>query len=194
MSVEVVLVRPGATSYDEEHRVQGVLDLPLCPRGEREAAELADRLAGDDLAGLYCGPGESVLRTAEVVGRAVGLRPRRIVELRNLDQGLWQGLQFDEIRRRNPRLFRQWLDDPRTVCPPRGETVEAALARVKLALRPLIKRHRGERFALVVAEPLAQLVAGYLRGLSHVTLDDGPRTGLLEPIAVAATVENNGQS
>ena len=54
--------------------------------------------------------------------RPSGLRPRRIDDLRNLDQGLWQGLQLDEIKRRNVKVFRQWIDDPVTVCPPQGET------------------------------------------------------------------------
>src|SRR3954454_9847576 len=149
---QVVLIRPGATVYDEQNRVQGVLDIPLSERGRAEVAELAEKLAeplaGGELAALYCGPGESTVRTAEVVGKALGLRPKRIDELRNLDQGLWQGLQIDEIKRRNMRLFRQWLDAPRTVCPPQGEPVEDALERVKTVLRPLIRRHRDEAIGL----------------------------------------------
>src|SRR5438874_327857 len=96
---QVVLIRPGATVYDEEDRVQGVLDIPLSERGLAEVARLAEQLAGLTLSALYCGPGESVGRTAEAVGRATGLRPKRIEELRNLDQGLWQGLQIEEIKR-----------------------------------------------------------------------------------------------
>ena len=119
---QVVLIRPGATVYDEQNRVQGVLDIPLSDRGRAEvarlAADLPATLDGLTLAALYCGPGESVVRTAEAVGKALGLRPKRIDDLRNLDQGLWQGLQIDEIKRRNLRVFRQWLDDPLTVCPP----------------------------------------------------------------------------
>ena len=102
---QVVLIRTGATVYDEQNRVQGILDIPLSARGEAEVAELAEKLAeplaGVELAALYCGPGESTLQTAEVIGKALGLRPKRVDELRNLDQGLWQGLQVDEIKRRN---------------------------------------------------------------------------------------------
>lgn len=125
---QVVLIRAGATLYDEQNRVQGVLDIPLSENGRGEvtrmAHELAQRMNGTLLAALYCGPGENVTRTAEIVGKALELRPKRIDEFRNLDQGLWQGLQIDEIRRRNTKLFRQWLEDPLTICPPQGETVE----------------------------------------------------------------------
>jgi broad specificity phosphatase PhoE len=120
MMTQVVLIRPGATLYDEQHRVQGVLDVPLSDRGRAEVQRLAEKLAGLELAALYCGPGESVLRTADVVGKSLGLRPKRVEELRNLDQGLWQGLQIEEIKRRNFKVYRQWIDDPLTVCPPPG--------------------------------------------------------------------------
>src|SRR5262245_26298925 len=168
--IQVVLIRPGATAYDEQGRIQGVLDLPLSERGQAEVASLARRVAGLELAALYCGPGESVAQTADAVGRAAGLRPRRVEELRNLDQGLWQGLQLAELRRRNLKLFRQWVEDPRTVCPPRGETIAAALQRIKGALRPLIRRHRDEVIGLVVAEPISRLIACYLRHSDPVHL------------------------
>ncbi|WP_152051086.1 histidine phosphatase family protein [Tautonia marina] len=185
---QVLLIRPGATVYDEQNRVQGILDVPLSDRGRAEVAELADRLAGNGVAisALYCGPGESVVRTAETVGRALGLRVRRLDELRNLDQGLWQGLQIDEIRRRNLKLFRQWQEDPRTVCPPQGEPVETALARITTALRPILRKHRDEAIGLVVAEPIARLVSCFLRRDENVLLLEPVPTGDFERIEVVA--------
>lgn len=117
---QVVLIRPGATVYDEQNRLQGILDIPLSERGHGEVTRMAQRLTssldGSPLSALYCGPGESVVGTAEIVGKVLGIRPKRIDEFRNLDQGLWQGLQIDEIKRRNTKLFRQWIDDPETIC------------------------------------------------------------------------------
>jgi broad specificity phosphatase PhoE len=194
---QVVLIRPGATAYDEQNRVQGILDIPLSDRGRAEVAQLAEKLAEPEpcavaLAALYCGPGESVVRTAEIIGKALGLRPRRIDDLRNLDQGLWQGLQFDEIKRRNLKVFRQWIDDPVTVCPPQGETIASALDRIKAALRPLIRRHQGETIGLVVGEPIAQLIACHLRRMSRVQLDDHVPTGGFERIEVIPDPGRNG--
>ena len=194
--VQVVLIRPGATVYDEQNRIQGVLDIPLSERGRAEVARLAETLPtgldGLALVAIYCGPGESVVRTAEVVGKALSLRPRRVDDLRNLDQGLWQGLQIDEIKRRNARVFRQWLDDPCTVCPPMGETIEDALERIKSALKPIIKRHQGEAIGLIVSEPLAQLVSCYLRKQPHAHLDDAVPTGGFERILVCPDAARNG--
>ncbi len=207
---QVVLIRPGATVYDEQNRVQGILDLPLSDRGRAEVVQLAERLAragGEEqgqgqgpnapaapvsLTALYCGPGESCIRTAEIVGKALGLRPRRIDDLRNLDQGLWQGLQREEIKRRNLKVFRQWLDDPATVCPPHGETIPCALERVAAALRPLFRRHPDESIGLIVAEPIARLIACHLRRAPRVQLEDQVPTGGFERIEVAPDLGRNG--
>jgi broad specificity phosphatase PhoE len=173
---QALLIRSGTTLYDEQNRVQGILDVPLSERGRAEAVRLAESLSATlhttPLSALYCGPGESVVRTAEIVGKALGLRPKRIDDLRNLDQGLWQGLQLEEIKRRNTKLFRQWIEDPITICPPQGETVEDAMERIKLALKPLFRRHQEESFGLVVGEPLARLVSCFLRRAPRPQLDE----------------------
>jgi broad specificity phosphatase PhoE len=196
---QVLLIRPGATLYDEQNRVQGTLDIPLSEQGHAEVALLAESLAAskemNSLTALYCGPEESVARTAETIGKALGLRPRRIEELRNLDQGLWQGLQIEEIKRRNTKLFRQWIEDPQTICPPQGETITSALDRIKSAFKPLIRRHHdAELFGLVVGEPMMRLVSCFLRRAPQTQLHEQlPRCGW-ERIDVPADLLTNGSS
>jgi broad specificity phosphatase PhoE len=181
---QVILIRPGATLYDEQNRVQGVLDIPLSERGHgqvvRMAQEISASLGASALTALYCGPGENAIRTAEIVGKVVGVRPKRINEFRNLDQGLWQGLQIDEIKRRN------------TICPPQGETVERAMERIKSAFRPLLRRHQDEAIGLVVGEPLARLVACYLRCEPRVQLDERWTCCEFEWIEIAPVLLKNG--
>ena len=193
---ELVLIRPGATVYDEQHRLQGILDIPLSERGHGEVKRmvpiLEKTLDGVSLSALYCGPGENVVRTAEIVGKALGVRPKRVEEFRNLDQGLWQGLQIDDIKRRNTKLYRQWIEDPETICPPQGETFESAMVRIKSAFRPLLRRHHDEAIGLVVAEPLARMVACYLRCEPRVQLDERWSCGGFELIEIAPLLLRNG--
>jgi broad specificity phosphatase PhoE len=193
---QVLLIRPGATFYDEQNRLQGILDIPLSERGQSELLRMVPKLerslAGSPLSALYCGPTENVIRTAEIVGKALGVRPKRIDEFRNLNQGLWQGLQIDEIKRRNAKVFRQWIDDPATICPPQGETVECAMGRIKTAFRPLLRRHHDEAIGLVVAEPLARMVACYLKSEPLVQLDDLRSSTEFELIEIAPFFMRNG--
>jgi broad specificity phosphatase PhoE len=193
---QFVLIRPGATVYDEQNRLQGILDIPLSERGHGEVARmvpmLARTLGEESLSALYCGPGENVIRTAEIIGKALGVRPKTLDDFRNLDQGLWQGLQFGEIKRRNTKVYRQWIEDPETICPPQGETFENAMGRIKAAFRPLLRRHHDESIGLVVAEPLASMVASYLRCKPRVQLDEQCGCGGFELIEVAPLLLRNG--
>jgi broad specificity phosphatase PhoE len=193
---KVVLIRPGATIYDEQNRVQGVLDIPLTDRGCGEVARMAQKLVGSlngsRLTALYCGPCENVTRTAEIVGKTLGIRPKRIDEFRNLDQGLWQGLQIDEIKRRNTKLFRQWIEDPETICPPEGETMEEAMDRIKTAFKPLLRRHQDEAIGLVVGEPLGRMVACYLKCEPRMHLDEQSSASDFEWIKIPPVLWRNG--
>ena len=76
---ELVLIRPGASVYDEQNRLQGILDIPLSERGHGEVTRMVPMLArtldGASLSALYCGPGENVVRTAEIVGKGLGSVP-----------------------------------------------------------------------------------------------------------------------
>ena len=59
-------------------------------------------------------------------------------------------------------MFRQAQEHPETVCPPQGEVVEDALARVQEAVQKILKKHRDGKIAIVVPEPLATLVRSAL--------------------------------
>ncbi len=105
---------------------------------------------------------------------------------------MWQGLQIGEIKRRNAKVFRQWIDDPATICPPQGETVHCAMERIKTAFRPLLRRHHDEAIGLVVAEPLARMIACYLKSEPLVQLDDLKSTTEFEMIEIAPFFLRNG--
>lgn len=160
------LIRSGATDYDLQGRIRGTLDIPLSSEGLAEADRAAAALSATPAVALYTSTAACAIETSRIVGRAVGLRPRRIATLGNLDQGLWQGLLVDEIRRKQPRLYRQWQDNPWSVSPPEGELLESACGRVENALEKILRSHSGGRIALVVPAPLDRIVLWLLAGVS----------------------------
>src|SRR5262249_10940615 len=81
--------------------------------------------------------------------------------------GLWQGLHTEELQRRHPRVFRQWRDEPLTVCPPGGERIGDAYSRVVAGLAWLRRRHpsRLASIAVVVPPLIAALIPCHILGL-----------------------------
>lgn len=158
MPDHLIVIPSGATAYDLEARIRGSLDMPLAPAGAAEAATIAARLAAVPPDALYASDDAAAAETARIVARACGLRPRRIAGLGNLDQGLWQGMLVEEIRTKQPRLHRQWLDNPWSIAPPEGEDLETACARVEAALETVLRRHPAGRVALVLPRPLDRIM------------------------------------
>ncbi|HOP78519.1 MAG TPA: histidine phosphatase family protein, partial [Thermogutta sp.] len=70
----------------------------------------------------------------------------------------WEGMRIEEIRTRQPKIYRQWQEIPDCICPPEGETIEEAETRVTECLQRLLRRHKNQAVGLVVAEPLASIV------------------------------------
>jgi alpha-ribazole phosphatase/probable phosphoglycerate mutase len=86
--------------------------------------------------------------------------------LRNLDHGLWQGKCIEEIKRQQPKLYRQVQENPNFFNPPEGESLTQAQQRVSKQLQKLQKKHASEVIAVVIPEPLATLIATQLKSSS----------------------------
>jgi broad specificity phosphatase PhoE len=166
MPDSLIVIRAGATDFEMQGRIRGVVDIPLCPAGVTEAEHAATLLADGPVLALVSSEEQCALETARIIGRSMGLKPRVIEDLHNLDQGLWQGLLVDDIRRKQPRLYRQWQDNPWAVAPPEGELLEEACERVDRVLEKLLRRYTEGRVAIVVPEPLDRLVCWLVAGES----------------------------
>jgi len=153
---EIVLIRPGCTDFDEQKRIQGTLDLPLNPHGQEQVQQLVEQLHDIPLEAIYTSNSQPAKSTAEAIGDSLSIPVKSKDGLCNLNQGLWQGLQIDEVKRKYPKVYKQWQESPETICPPEGETITEALSRVEKVLQKPLKRH--ELFGIVASEPLATLI------------------------------------
>ncbi len=164
MSTVRLVVRPGETEFDGQSRIQGSLDLPLTDLGRQQVSEIVEQLRREAFEVIYASPTEPAASTAQIIGHALGIPVKIVDGLANLHQGLWQGSQFEDIRRKHPRVYKQWEDDPASVCAPHGEECEEAQERVEQALKKPLKRD--ESFVVVAPEPIATLITSVLRGES----------------------------
>jgi probable phosphoglycerate mutase len=160
--LQIILVRPGATDYDQQRRVQGRLDVPLSEQGSLEVARIIDELHDQKIDLIYAPACEPALQTAQTIASALGVKLKKLDRMQNLDQGLWQGVLIDEVRIKQPKVYRQWQEHPETVCPPEGEMLSQAEERVRTAMAKLLKRHKEGTIGLVVPEPLASIVRHHL--------------------------------
>lgn len=160
---EVVIIRPGCTRFEEQNRIRGSLQLPLSELGQEQVRALVEKLSSTPLEVIYADASEPARSTAESIGNELGIPVKLCDGLRNIDQGLWQGLEVDEVRRKYPKAYRQWEESPETICPPEGEVLTDATRRVQKALRKPLKKC--DCFGVVASDPLASLVAAIVQDI-----------------------------
>ncbi len=155
----VILIRAGSTDYDEQHRVLGTLDMPVNNRGVEQIREINGQLAakGIKLQAILTSPEDPACGTAHAVAEVQGgVKVKEMDELRNVNQGLWQGLPESDIRKRFPRLFKSGKEDVTAICPPEGETLSDACQRLERVLSKAMRKY--DVLAVVAPEPLATVI------------------------------------
>lgn len=145
----LILIRHGETDWNLEGRYTGQSEIQLNTRGLQQAEALSERLCDKKIDAIYS---SDLLRASQTALRLksdrdipLHLDPR----LREIDQGEWEGLHFDEIRTRYREAWEKRQDAPLEVAPPGGETVGELRQRVLQALREIINRHPQETIAIV---------------------------------------------
>lgn len=161
--VEILLVRPGSTDFDEQGRIQGNLDIPLNELGNREVARLVDALRSREIAAVYSAACQPAEETAAALATALSVKHKRLETLTNLNHGLWQGMMLDEVKHKHPKVFRKWEEDPDSICPPEGESLADVRERVEPSLKKLLKKHKEGVIVLVAPEPMMSVIRSFLK-------------------------------
>ena len=111
-----------------------------------EAHDLAVALAGIPFAAVYTSPLARAVETAKTVAAAHGLVPIEVADLREIEFGDVEGIEFE---RYPPQLQTELLNEPLSVRFPGGETFDELRLRVCRALDEVLGRHAGESVLIV---------------------------------------------
>jgi len=164
MTTRILLVRHGATVLSAEDRFAGSTDVELGPDGRMQTERLGQRLAGEEIAALYCSPMHRAIETAETLGRWHGLTCRTLDGLREVDHGSWEGLRRSEVAARYPEEYAAWEQDPFNHAPTRGETGAAVLERAVRTVAGIVREHPGETVLVVSHKATIRLLIADLLG------------------------------
>jgi broad specificity phosphatase PhoE len=148
--VTILLARHGETDDNiEPIRIQGRRDTPLNDNGRAQAAELAERVAGEAIASLWSSQLSRARETAEIVGARLGLEPVIDDRLAEGDRGELEGRYWRDVAREDPELYAAWRRAGEAFRFPGGESLREQMDRTLAALADV--RTAGPVPALVVA-------------------------------------------
>jgi len=143
------LIRHGQTDWNLQGRYTGQSDIPLNTTGEQQASAAAAQLEGVKLDAIVSSDLQRARHTAEIIAAQMGLPVQTDPRLREINQGLWEGMHFTEIKTQYEEAFKQRKNNPLTVAPPGGETVGQVQTRVLAALRDICAQYPHQQVAVV---------------------------------------------
>ncbi len=163
-TARLMLVRHGATRLTAEDRFSGAAGVDLSDEGRAQVARLAERLAGDPIAAVYCSPLGRAIETATLLARPHGLPLIERDGLREISHGRWEGLTRREVEVRYPDEYTAWEADPFTFAPEGGESGVAVLARALPVIRQIVMAHEGGGVLVVSHKATLRLLLSSLLG------------------------------
>lgn len=165
--IQILLIRCGATSWDEGGRLSGGgTELPLCDHGRKDVQGLASKVSGSTLGVVVAAEDDASAETARMLSAVTGSRLKATKDLHEVNLGLWEGLLLSELEERFPTAYRQWKESPEGVLVPQGESVDEARQRLIEVIGRVLNRTRGVGKGVgIVLRPLAYLIVrSWLRG------------------------------
>jgi broad specificity phosphatase PhoE len=127
----------------------GQQDEPLSAEGRRQLKGLARKLSKFRFHAIFASDLTRATATARPTARRQKLELHIRPGLREMHFGRWQGLSWEQIRRREPRAADRWLKHFASESISGAERYPRFKRRVKAELKAIIEAHRG-RCVLVV--------------------------------------------
>lgn len=138
--MNIWLLRHGRTVYNDEHRYQGLLDIPLSPEGAAEltAAEFSPEI-------VHVSPLQRSQQTARII--FPNARQEVVADFAEMDFGIFDGRTADEMA--EDAAYRAWVDGDCTAQCPGGESRAAFCDRTCATFEALVDNCKAETLVIV---------------------------------------------
>jgi probable phosphoglycerate mutase len=158
------MVRHGATQSSAEDRFSGSVNIQISEQGAFQAGRLAERLADDSIAAVYCSPLLRAVQTAEILARPHRLTLIHEDGLGEIHHGHWEGMRRADVEAQYPDEYAAWEEDPFTFAPRDGEAGVNVIARALPVVRKIVVEHRGQNVIVVSHKATLRLLISSLLG------------------------------
>lgn len=137
------LIRHGQTQWNLEGKYTGQSDIPLNETGRAQAKAAALETGFLPPDAIFSSDLIRAVETAELVAAGWGYTGKIEIDprLREINQGVWEGMHFDDIKAKFAQEFAAREANPLDVAAPGGETVGEVKERVVAALDEICGRY-----------------------------------------------------
>lgn len=145
----LILIRHGRTDYNLKERYCGFTDIGINNIGKMQARRIKKKLEGLKVDMIFCSDLKRSWQTARIIFGNIKYRIVKKSNLREINFGIWEGLNFQQILKQYHYTFEKWLKDPFSVNIPQGEKMEHFMRRIKKELKNMVKKDVNNTVAIV---------------------------------------------
>ncbi|WKZ32426.1 MAG: histidine phosphatase family protein [Thermodesulfobacteriota bacterium] len=164
-ATRLYLIRHGQVVNHHEYRYNGHFDIDITPTGVDQMRRVSEFLATEPIKAVYSSDLQRAVKGARIIGKALGIEPVMVHDLRELNLGRWEGLTREEAIARYPEEADFSFKDLATSKVKEGESLVELRARVVPALATLLDRHRHESVCVVAHGGVNRVVLSEAMGL-----------------------------
>ena len=140
--MRLILVRHGATEWNQQRRVQGLSNLGLNDTGKRQAEALAQALKNKRVDAIYTSPLRRAQETARAISRFHQVEVVILDGLKELDVGEVDGMTYEDMRVHHGEFFTKWMADFTSVRLPGGGTVPELRDQCCATVKDILEKQR----------------------------------------------------
>ena len=158
MTLRLLLVRHGLSSFNLEKRIQGRTNLSTLTReGELQALETGKSLSGLSITSLYSSPLQRAYSSSEKIIEGLNQKVIPIIEegLLEVDLEPWCGMTSEEVKSLFPKEYKAWKYKPKELILKRQngisyKPIEELINQAKKLLDKIINNHSPEKDSNII--------------------------------------------
>lgn len=162
MPTKIFLIRHGQTDGNARKQYCGLLDLELNETGRLQVERLACRLKKDSIYRIYASDRKRAMQSARIIFK--GRRINKIAGLREINFGIFEGKNHQEIRESNADIYEKWMSDPYNTVVPGSESLMDFQRRVTRALEKIVLANSNKTVAIVCHGGTISIILSRING------------------------------
>lgn len=144
---KLILIRHGETEFNAESKYCGFSDPPLNSKGIFQSKSLRNKFKEFNIDRVYSSDLKRAYGTAKIVFKNHSIEKKS--EFRELNFGVFEGLKYEEILQRYPKIYREWIDNPLETKIPEGESGRDLIIRIRRQIYHFFTQYLEETVAIV---------------------------------------------
>lgn len=146
---KLLLIRHGESTANRHNIFAGQIDPELEEKGIMQAKATADYIASDfKIDKIYSSDLQRAYKTSLCLSEILGIEVIKDKNLREINGGIWENSNYNELKTLYPSEFQKWIDDTGNSYCPGGETVKELSERIMTALTKIAKENENKTVAV----------------------------------------------